>query len=58
MIYIREKLDKKDITWLPTYKDILIKNENNNDFEDGNLIVFSENFANYKIKNNSLISKS
>ena len=55
--YIREKLDKKDITWLPTYKDILIKNENNNDFEDGNLIVFSENFANYKIKNNSLISK-
>ena len=56
--YIREKLDKKDITWLPTYKDILIKNENNNDFEDGNLIVFSENFANYKIKNNSLISKS
>ena len=49
--YVREKIDKKDITWLPTYKDIIIKkNENYNDFDEKNLIIFSENFCNYKIK--------
>ena len=49
--YIREKIDKKDITWLPTYKDIIKSdNNNNNDFEENNLVVFTENFANYKIK--------
>jgi hypothetical protein len=48
--YIREKIDKKDITWLPTYKDIIKKNENYNDFDENNLIIFAENFCNYKIK--------
>jgi hypothetical protein len=49
--YVREKIDKKDITWLPTYKDIIIKkNENYKNFDDNNLIIFAENFCNYKIK--------
>jgi hypothetical protein len=49
--YIREKIDKKDITWLPTYKDIINKrNEKYKDFDENNLIIFAENFCNYKIK--------
>jgi len=49
--YVREKIDKKDITWLPTYKDINIKkDENYNDFDENNLIIYAENFCNYKIK--------
>ena len=53
--YIREKIDKKDITWLPTYKDIIKSDNNNNDFEENNLVVFTENFGNYKIKTTSTI---
>ena len=52
--YIREKIDKKDITWLPTYKDIIKYDNNNNDFED-NIVVFNENFGNYKIKASNTI---
>ena len=47
--YVRGKMERKDITWLPTYKDI--NKENDNDFEDKNLLVFHENANNYKIKN-------
>ena len=46
--YVRGKIDRKDITWLPTYKDI--NKENDNDFEDKNLLVSHENVDNYKIK--------
>ena len=53
--YIREKIDKKDITWLPTYKDIIKSDNNNNDFEENNLVGFTENFGNYKIKAGSTI---
>jgi len=49
--YVREKIDKKDITWLPTYKDIIIKKtEHYYDFDENNFIIFAENFCNYKIK--------
>ena len=53
--YIREKIDKKDITWLPTYKDIIKADNNNNDIEENNLVVFAENLGNYKIKTSSTI---
>ena len=46
--YVRGKIERKDITWLPTYKDI--NKENDNDFEDKNLLVSHENADNYKIK--------
>ena len=48
--YVRIKIDKKDISWLPTYKDI---NKDNDSFlDDKNLVVFHENIINYKIKSN------
>ena len=53
--YVRTKMDKKDISWLPTYKDINIENEN--DFEEKNLIVSHENIEGYKIKSMSQIEK-
>ena len=53
--YVRTKMDKKDISWLPTYKDINIENEI--DFEEKNLIVFHENIEGYKIKSMSEIEK-
>ena len=49
--YVRGKIDRKDITWLPTYKDI--NKENDSDFEDKNLLVNYENVDNYKIKSMS-----
>ena len=54
---IREKIDKKDITWLPTYKDIIKSDNinNNNDVEESNLAVFTENLGNYKIKTSSTV---
>ena len=48
--YVRSKMERKDISWLPTYKDIISAEENNN-IDDNNLIVFAENFENYKIRN-------
>ena len=48
---IRKKINKKDITWLPTYKNKLITNENK-DTDENNLIVLLENASNYKIKSN------
>ena len=48
--YVRGKIEKKDITWLPTYKDKVIKKDNNNEIDENNLIVFLENINNYKIK--------
>ena len=46
--YIRTKMERKDITWLPTYKDIYKENDNN--LEDKNLIISNENAGKYKIK--------
>jgi hypothetical protein len=46
--YVKGKIDRKDITWLPTYKDT--NRENDNDFDDNNLLVSHENVDNYKIK--------
>ena len=46
--YVRGKMERKDITWLPTYKDI--NKENDNDFEDKNLLICHENADNYKLK--------
>ena len=52
--YVREKLDKKDISWLPTYKVIIVKNEvDNNDLKENDTRVLFENFENYKIKTNN-----
>jgi len=55
--YVRDKLDKKDISWLPSYKDIIAKNEvNDSDFEENDMRVLIENFENYKIRTNILNS--
>ena len=51
--YVKNKLEKKDITWLPTYKDKINNKENINDFNENNLIVYKENISNYKIRNNN-----
>ena len=49
--YILNKINKKDISWLPTYKDLENENINdNNYYEDKNVIILNENFPNYKIK--------
>ena len=51
--YVRIKMDKKDISWLPTYRDINI--ENNDNIEEKNLVIYHENIDNYQIKNISEI---
>ena len=51
--YVKNKLEKKDITWLPTYKDKINNKENINDFNENNLIVYKENISNYKIRSNN-----
>ena len=51
--YVRTKMDRKDITWLPTYKDI--NKEGDNDFDEKNLEVYYENTDYYRIKNISEI---
>ena len=45
-------IEKKDITWLPTHKDKLIK-KYNNDIDEKKLIVYIENVDNYKMKTNN-----
>jgi hypothetical protein len=49
--YVRTKIERKDITWLPSFKDKLIKNDICNEIEENNLIVFMENCCE-KIKEN------
>jgi hypothetical protein len=51
--YVRGKMDRKDISWFPTYKDI--NGENKFDFEDKNLSVYHEKVENYKIKTINII---
>ena len=52
--YVRNKLDKKDISWMPTYKDIIDKNSvDENDFEKIDTPILFENFENYKIRSNN-----
>ena len=48
--YVRIKIDKKDISWLPTYRDI--NKDNDICLDDKCLVVFHENIINYKIKSN------
>ena len=49
--YVRTKMERKDITWLPSYKDKLIKNDIYNGIDEKNLIVYMENCCE-KIKEN------
>ena len=51
--YVRGKMDRKDTSWIPTYKDII--KENNVDFEDKNLSVYHERVENYKMKSMHII---
>ena len=49
--YVLHKMNKKDITFLPTYKNLHIENfQDNNNIEEQNLAILNENFPNYKIK--------
>ena len=49
--YVRDKLDKKDISWLPTYRDMIDKNEVvDNDLKENDMRVLLENFENYKVR--------
>ena len=49
--YVRDKLDKKDISWLPTYRDIIDKNEVvDTDLKENDMRVLFENFENYKLR--------
>jgi len=50
--YVRAKMDRKDISWFPTYKD---NEENSIDFEDKNLSVYHERVENYKMKTINII---
>jgi hypothetical protein len=52
--YVRAKMDKNDISWLPKHKDEFNNNRNNNDLEDSKIIVYLENIENYKIKTDNL----
>ena len=51
--YVRAKMEKKDITWLPTYKDKFNKKDNYYDIDEKKLIVSIENVDNYKLKSNN-----
>jgi hypothetical protein len=46
--YVRGKIDKKDISWFPSYINLNQDRENNSD--DSNLIISDENEYKYKIK--------
>ena len=51
--YVINKINKMDISWLPTYKDTENENlndNNNTNSEDKNIVILNENFLNYKIK--------
>ena len=48
--YIFDKINNKDISWLPTYKDLILENENINLIDEKNLAISKENVSNYKIK--------
>ena len=50
--YVRAKMDKNDISWLPKHKDEFNKNDDN-DIDDNNIIVYLENIDHYKIKTNN-----
>ena len=52
--YVREKIERNDISFLPTYKDNLIKLNNLNNFEENKLVVSSEDIQNFKVKSNKL----
>ena len=49
--YVLDKINKKDISWLPTHKELEIDNlKDKYNPEDKNIIILNENFPNYKIK--------
>ena len=49
---IREKIERNDISFLPTYKDNPIKFNNLNDFEDNKFIINNENLQSFQVKSN------
>ena len=50
--YVRAKIERNDISFLPTCKDNEIKFDNVNDFDEKKLIVNIENAENFKVKSN------
>ena len=50
--FIREKIERNDISFLPTYKDNPIKFNNLNDFEDNKFIINNENLQSFQVKSN------
>ena len=51
--YVINKINKMDISWLPTVRDAESDNLNDNiniNTEDKNIVILNENFLNYKIK--------
>ena len=49
--YVLDKINKRDISWLPTHKELKYDNiKDNNSSEDKNIIILNENFPNYKIR--------
>ena len=52
--YVRAKMEKKDISWLPSYRDM--NKDNDINLDDKNLLVFHENVNDYKLK--SMIDKT
>ena len=52
--YVRAKIERNDISFLPTYKDNLIKLSNLNNLEENKLVVSNEDIQNFKVKSNKL----
>ena len=50
--YVRAKIERNDISFLPTCKGNEIKLDNVNDFDEKKLVVNFENIENFKVKNN------
>ena len=48
--YAREKIDNKDISWLPTYKDKIGSEEGKADDDEDELKVEEENIHKYVVK--------
>ena len=49
--YSREKLDNKDISWLPSYKDVCLRDEDKKkDENEENLSIAEENIIKYCVK--------
>ena len=48
--YAREKIDNKDISWLPTYKDKIGNEEGKADDDEDELKVEEENIHKYVVK--------